>query len=604
VDSNKDILCFSTIGSVDDGKSTLIGRLLYDTNCVYIDQFDAVREASKKKGLNKTDFALITDGLKSEREQGITIDVAYRYFTTNKRKFIVADSPGHVQYTRNAITGSSHCDVSIILIDAKNGITEQSKRHAFISSLLRINHLLIAVNKMDLVNYSQERYDSIVEEFSGFLSKLDVGNVSFCPISALSGDNVLMPSHNMMWYQGSSVLDYLENVYVRPVSNTVDFRFSVQMPLRPDSNFRGYAGEVISGSIGVGDDVIVFPSHQKTKIKGIFKKGEPIDRIDGGIAVLSFANEIDVSRGDMITKINNQPIFSNTFESILCWMSNTPMDLSKSYILKHNSYVTNVRINNIRYVIDVNTTHKGDPHPLESNEIGRASMETYDSFAFDCYQINKGTGSFILIDPDTCDTVAAGFIKFENRNKDNKKTDSITTKDREDKNGHKGRVIWFTGFSGAGKTTIAKDVESKLFVQNKQAILLDGDLVREGLCGDLGFTKEDRDENIRRMGELAKMLCEHGMIVLCTFISPFREQREFVKNIVGKDKFFEVYVHCPIEECEKRDVKGLYKKFRNKEIELMTGFTSPYDVPLNPDMILYTKDSSLENCVEEVMRVL
>jgi len=603
MDSNKDILWFSTIGSVDDGKSTLIGRLLYDTNCVYIDQFEAVSEASKKKGLNRTDFALITDGLKSEREQGITIDVAYRYFATDKRKFVVADSPGHVQYTRNAITGSSHCDVAIILIDAKNGITEQSKRHAFISSLLRINHLLIAVNKMDLVDYSEDKYNQIVDEFSSFLGKLDVGDISFCPISALEGDNVLMPSYNMTWYQGSTVLDYLENVYVRPVSNTVDFRFSVQMPMRPDANFRGYAGEVISGSVKVGDEVIIFPSKQKTKIKAIYKKNESLSSVDGGIAVLSFDDEIDVERGDTVARVNNQPTFGNVFESILCWMSDTPMEMRKTYILKHNSYVTNVRINNMRYVIDVNTTHKEEPHPLNANEIGRASMETFDSFAYDCYQINKGTGSFILIDPDSCDTVAAGFIKFENKNKDDKKIDVITTEDREIRNGHRGRVIWFTGFSGAGKTTIAKDVELRLFSQGKQIILLDGDLVREGLCGDLGFSKEDRDENIRRMGEIAKMLCDHGMIVLCTFISPFREQREFVKNLVG-DKFFEVYVHCPIEVCEKRDVKGLYKKFRNNEIELMTGFTSPYEIPLNPDMVLYTDESSLEECVEEIIKIL
>ena len=602
MNDGKGILRFVTMGSVDDGKSTLIGRLLYETNCVYIDQFEAARNTSIQKGMDDIDLALITDGLKSEREQGITIDVAYRYFSTQKRKFIVADGPGHTQYTRNSITGASHCDVSVILLDAKNGITEQSKRHAFISSLLRIGHVFVAVNKMDLVNFSEEEYKKITNEYSFFLDKLDIEDVTFCPVCALRGDNILNYSRNMSWYQGSTVLDYLENVYIKPSSNTIDFRFPVQLPLRPNSEFRGYAGEVVSGAVRTGDEIIVLPSKQKTRVSKIYKSGNIVDQVGHGCAVLVFDDEIDVGRGDVISRLNNRPIVSNSFEVMMCWLDNKTMDVSRSYFLKHNSKITRAFIKDIRYVIDINTLHKADKHPLKTNDIGRIHIETAENIAFDYYQVNKKTGSFILIDPDSYNTVAAGFIKFETRNNNDKK--SITIEDREKKNGHTGQVLWLTGLSGSGKTTIAKELELRLFNSDKHVILLDGDEIRKGLCCDLGFSKEDRDENIRRVGEVTSMLCNQGMIVICTFVSPFRVQRDFVKDLVGHDRFLEIYVDCSKEECEKRDVKGLYKKFRNGEIPLFTGFTSPYEPPLNPNLILSTEKLTIDECVRKVMEMI
>jgi bifunctional enzyme CysN/CysC len=617
----KSLLRFTTTGSVDDGKSTLIGRLLYETNCIFEDQYAAVAKTSEMRGDERVDLALLLDGLAAEREQGITIDVAYRYFTTEKRKFIIADTPGHEQYTRNMVTGASNSDLAIILIDARHGVMTQSKRHGFLISLLQIPHLVVAVNKMDLVDYSEEIYNEIVEDYREFSRKLDIHDISFIPLSALDGDNVTMRSEKMPWYEGHTLLHMLENVHVDADKNFVDFRFPVQMVQRPDPDFRGFSGTITSGTIKVGEKIAALPSGKKSRIKSIVTyDGEIENAIAGQAVTLTLEDEIDISRGDMIVRRNNLPQVGNQFDANLCWMDEDSLDPRSHYILKHTTQNVKAFVTGINYKIDVNTLHRQDAETFELNEIGRVSIKTSQPIFFDNYRTNHGTGSFILIDPVTNRTVAAGMIRGKSRTvsdvTSSKRAESHVSSnvkwelgaiDRqawEERNGHKAAVLWFTGLSGSGKTTVASKVVGALFDQGRQVIMLDGDNVRHGLCGDLEFTDRDRSENIRRVGETAKLFFEQGNIVACTFISPFCEDRDFARSLLPEGSFFEIHVKCDLEVCKRRDPKGLYKKAIAGEIKDFTGISSAYEEPKNPELVVETDLRSAGELVAQILEEL
>ncbi len=614
---NKSLLRFTTSGSVDDGKSTLIGRLLYETNCIFEDQYAAVAKTSKKRGDERVDLALLLDGLAAEREQGITIDVAYRYFTTEKRKFIIADTPGHEQYTRNMVTGASTSELAIILIDARQGVLTQSKRHGFLISLLQIPHLVVAVNKMDLVDWDEKVYDDIVREYSEFSHKLDIHDITFIPMSALEGDNVTTRSPKMPWYDGHTLLHVLENVHVAADRNYVDFRYPVQTVLRPNLNFRGFAGNITSGTIKKGEEIAALPSGKTSRIKSIVTyDGELEEAVAGQAVTLTLEDEIDISRGDMIVRPNNLPHVSNEFDAMICWMDEDRLNQRTAYVLKHTTQKVKAHIRDIQYKIDVNTLHREDSDGFELNEIGRVSIKTSKPIFFDAYGKNRGTGSFILIDPVTNLTVAAGMIRgvtstvqevaggrrATSRKSTNVRWEAgpITSTDWEARNGHKGAVIWCTGFSGSGKSTVAHRLVRRLYDDDRRVVTLDGDNVRHGLCGDLGFTDSDRAENIRRVGETAKLFYEQGNIVVCTFISPFREDRDFVRGILPDGAFLETHVKCDIEVCKRRDPKGLYKKAADGEIVNFTGIDSPYEEPENPEIVVETDLEDADTLVSKI----
>lgn len=615
---DKSLLRFSTTGSVDDGKSTLIGRLLYETNCIFEDQYAAVEKTSQKRGDERVDLALLLDGLAAEREQGITIDVAYRYFTTEKRKFIIADTPGHEQYTRNMITGASTSELAIILIDASQGVLTQSKRHGFLISLLQIPHLVVAVNKMDLVDYSEEVYDSIVADYTNFSKKLDIHDITFIPVSALVGDNVTTRSENTPWYEGQTLLHMLENVHISADKNYVDFRFPVQYVQRPNADFRGFAGTITSGTIKVGEEVAALPSGKTSHVKSIVTfDGEKDDAFIGQAVSLTLTDEIDISRGDMIVRKNNLPHVGRRFDAHLCWMDEEPMNPDTAYILNHTTQSVKIAITDVQYKIDVNTLHREDCETFALNEIGRVSIRTNNPIFFDKYRDNHGTGSFILIDPVTNRTVAAGMIRglsrqvgdvaaskiAESKQSSNVRWEEglVSRPEWEARNGHKGSVLWFSGLSGSGKSTIARNLAARLFEEGRQVMVLDGDNVRHGLCGDLGFSDQDRTENIRRVGEVARLFYEQGNIVICTFISPFKADREFVRSILPSNAFTEVFVKCDIEVCKQRDPKGLYAKAEAGEIKDFTGISSPYEAPENAELVLETDRESASDLVEKVM---
>ncbi len=614
----KTLLRFTTTGSVDDGKSTLIGRLLYETKSIYDDQYAAVEKTSKRRGLEEVDLALLLDGLSAEREQNITIDVAYRYFETPTRKFIIADTPGHIQYTRNMVTGASNAELAVILIDARNGILTQSKRHGFIVSLLQIPHLIVAVNKMDLVDYSEDVYNEIVEQYEEFSEKLDIHDVVFIPISALKGDNVVEKSSRMPWYDGATLLHYLESVHVSADRNLVDFRFPVQYVIRPHLDFRGFSGRIISGTISPGEEIIVLPSGRQTTVKSVTTyDGELSEAFSPQSIVLTLHDEIDISRGDMIVRKNNLPQVSSYIEATVCWMDERPLSTDDAYILKHTTRSVRVFITRILYKVDVNTLHRERGVEIfVLNEIGRVEIKLASPIFFDPYKVNHGTGSFILIDPLTNSTVAAGLIRGAVKRIDdiidsakdetivqNKSPHTtwsgwnIAREVREVRFGHKGAVLWLTGYSGSGKSTIARHLERKLFESGCQTMLLDGDNIRHGLCGDLGFSGRDRSENIRRVGEVAKLFFESGHIVICTFISPFEKDRAFVRSLFPQGCFFEVYVKCDLGVCKRRDPNGLYEKAMTGEIKDFTGISSPYEAPQNPEIVLETDLQSLEDSV-------
>ena len=618
---HKSLLRFTTSGSVDDGKSTLIGRLLYETNCIFEDQYAAVARTSEKRGDERVDLSLLLDGLAAEREQGITIDVAYRYFTTEKRKFIIADTPGHEQYTRNMVTGASTSELAIILIDARYGVLTQSKRHGFLVSLLQIPHLVVAVNKMDLVDYDEAVFDRIVREYTEFSEKLEVKDITFIPISALDGDNVTTRSAKTPWYQGHTLLHVLENVHVAADRNFVDFRFPVQTVLRPDLDFRGFAGTVVSGTIRTGEEIAALPSGKTSRVKSVVTyDGELEGAVAGQAVTLTLEDEIDVSRGDMLVRPQNLPTVSSEFDAMMCWMDEERMDPRTAYVLKHTTQKVKAHVREVQYRIDVNTLHREPSAGLGLNEIGRVSIKTSRPIFFDNYKANRGTGSFILIDPVSNRTVAAGMIRGRTRSVKEithqrqaepqrstnvrREATPITPDDWEVRNGHRGAVVWCTGYSGSGKTTLSTKLVRTLFDRGCQVHMLDGDNVRHGLCGDLGFNDQDRTENIRRVGEAAKLFQEQGNIVVCTFISPFQADRDFVRSILPEGAFVEVWVKCDLEVCKRRDPKGLYRKAMDGEIKDFTGIDSPYEEPISPEITVETDLETTDEIVERIIKDL
>ncbi|GAX60972.1 sulfate adenylyltransferase subunit 1 [Candidatus Scalindua japonica] len=638
--NHANLLRFTTVGSVDDGKSTLIGRLLYDTQNIFDDQLEAVRKVAERKGEEEIDLSLLTDGLAAEREQGITIDVAYRYFQTSKRKFIIADTPGHVQYTRNMVTGASTANLAIILIDARRGVLEQSRRHGFIASLLQVSHMIVAVNKIDLVDYSKEVFDSIVEEYDEYSRKLDIKDITYIPVSALKGDNVVSKSAKTPWYDGPTVLHTLENVHIGSDLNVRDFRFPVQYVIRPDLNFRGYAGKIVAGSVNPGEEIAVLPSGLVSKVKTITTMdGDLEDAHAPQSVVITLEDEIDISRGDMIVRRHNLPQVENNIDVILCWMGNDPLEIGKNYFIKHTTRTVNACISKLIYMFDVNTLHRTDatehnlfceliktPHrtdvnTLLLNEIGRAEIKLTQPIMLDQYNKNRETGSFIVIDPDTNFTVGAGMIRGavrsieETIHAEGKAEEElpvkveierapVSLKEREERYKHKTAVIWFTGLSGAGKSTIAKSLERLLFSTGIHTALLDWDKLHHGLCKDLSFSDQDRIENIRRAGEVARVFYEHGSVVLCTFVSPLRCQRDQVKALIPEGRFLEVFVRCSLQTCVQRDPRGLYKKAMDGEIPQFTGINSPYEEPLNPDIILDAEYKSIEENLKALLEML
>jgi bifunctional enzyme CysN/CysC len=616
-----DLLRFTTAGSVDDGKSTLIGRLLYDSKAIFEDQLDAVEQASHNRGDEEVDLALLTDGLRAEREQKITIDVAYRYFATPRRKFIIADTPGHIQYTRNMVTGASTAELAIILIDARKGVLTQSKRHGFLATLLRIPHLVVAVNKMDLVDYNRDVYEAVVQEYTDFAHKLNVQGVTYIPLSALKGDNVVDKSERMPWYDGPTLLHHLEHVNVGASLNNVDFRFPVQYVVRPNQDFRGYAGQVASGRIAAGEEVVVLPSGLSSKVTSIVTADGQLESANVADSVmLTLEDEIDISRGDMIVRTHNLPQKSNRVDAILCWMGEEPLKVRGDYWIQHTTRLVKGFVSALDYKIDVDTMHRDTADTLTLNEIGRIQLTTTQPLFYDRYQINRATGSFILIDPATNNTVAAGMIRSGSRNVDQLMADEVVAvpsrpkssnviweqeginlTQREERNGHKAAVLWFTGLSGSGKSTIAKKLEQTLFQLGAHTMFLDGDNLRHGLNGDLGFSSADRQENIRRAGEAAKLAFAHGHVVLACFISPFTADRRFARGLVPDGRFIEIYVKCDLEVVKRRDTKGLYAKALAGELDNFTGISSPYEEPTNAEIVVETDLHSPDEIVAHIL---
>jgi bifunctional enzyme CysN/CysC len=619
-----DVLRFTTAGSVDDGKSTLIGRLFYDTQQIFEDKLEEIRRNTHRDD-DEMELGLLTDGLRAEREQGITIDVAYRYFSTPNRKFIIADTPGHEQYTRNMVTGASTASLAVELIDARNGVIEQTRRHAFIASLLQIPYMIVAVNKMDLVEYSEERFHEIVEEFNAFSDQLDIKDITFVPISALKGDNVVEPSDNMPWYQGATLLHRLENVRPEATRNQVDFRFPVQTVIRPHQDFRGFAGQIASGKIRPDEEIVELPSKRSSHVESITTLDGEIDEAGpGDSVVISLTDEIDVSRGSMLVRSRNRPeAVTRQIDADLCWMNEEKMRKDRPYVIQHTTRRTQAYVSKVVYRTNVETFHREEADTFELNDIGRVELETADPLFVDPYKMNRSTGSFILIDPDTNDTVAAGMIRGEAENvAPYGQEETVTTteretspnvvweglniprEEREEKNDHKAAVVWLTGLSGSGKSTIARELEKRLFDRDLQTMMLDGDNVRHGLSGDLGFTPNDRKENIRRVGEVARLFFEQGNVTLCTFISPYQEDRDRVRDLVADGRFFEVHVDCPLEVCKERDTKGLYEKAEKGEIANFTGVTAPYEAPENPEVVVNTDEDDVEACVDQIIAAL
>ncbi len=610
-----------TTGSVDDGKSTLLGRMLYETKAIPEDQYEAIRKASLRRGQSDVDLSLLLDGLAAEREQNITIDVAYRYFSTAKRKFIIADAPGHEQYTRNMVSGASMADLAIVLVDARKGLLTQSKRHGFLVSLLQIPHMIVAVNKMDLVGYSLDVFSAIVADYTEFSEKLNIQDIVFIPVSALVGDNVVTRSPSMPWYEGLSLLHYLENVHVAANRNLIDFRFPVQLVIRPGAEFRGFAGTVVSGVIRPGEEILVLPSGKPAVVKCIVTyDGEQSQASAGQSVVLTLDRDVDVSRGDMIVRRNNLPTAAGNLETILCWLDESPMNRGTTYVLKHTTRSVNAFVSKIVYRFDVNTLHREKADTLRLNEIGRVELRTSQPIFFDAYRVNRGTGAFILIDPLTDNTVAAGMIRGARQDVDKVIGQlgtgrmqsrgsphtawagwNIARTMRERRHGHRAAVLWLTGYSGSGKSTVARALENRLFEEGVETMLLDGDNVRQGLCGDLAFSESDRTENIRRVGEVTKLFFENGAIVIATFISPLSAQRAFVRSLIPEGRFFEVYLRCSLAVCKNRDPKGLYRKAEAGEIEEFTGVSAPYEEPQHPEIILDTDRRTVEECVDLIV---
>ena len=609
------LLRLATAGSVDDGKSTLIGRLLYDSKAVMEDQLAAVERTSRERGNEYTDLALVTDGLRSEREQGITIDVAYRYFGTAKRKFIIADTPGHLQYTRNMVTGASTAQLVIVLVDARHGLLEQSRRHAFLASLLGVQHIVLAVNKMDLIDWDQERYTWIRDEFHAFAARLDIHDVTTIPMSALHGDNVVTKSGAAPWYDGPPLLSHLEDVYIAGDRNLVDVRFPVQYVIRPQTrehaDHRSYAGTVASGIMRPGDEVVVLPGGRTSRITAIDGPQGAVAEAFPPMAVsISLADDIDISRGDLLARPQNQPDATTEFDAMVCWMADeAALEPGRDYIIKHTTRTTRVRVTALDYRLDVNTLHRDkSATALKLNELGRVSLRTQVPLMLDEYSRNAATGSFILIDPDTNVTVAAGMVRdtapaaARSATPNTVRHQSLVTAGERLT---KGRTLWFTGLSGSGKSSIAVLAEQTLLEHGCPAYILDGDNLRHGLNADLGFAMADRAENLRRLAHVATLMADAGLTVLVPAISPLAEHRELARKVHSDAgiEFFEVFVDTPLADCERRDPKGLYAKARAGEITHFTGIDSPYQRPTNPDLRL-TPDHTAAELAEQVVLLL
>jgi bifunctional enzyme CysN/CysC len=592
----KSLLRFLTCGSVDDGKSTLIGRLLYDTKLLFEDTLASLEKDSKKFGTTgeDIDFALLVDGLEAEREQGITIDVAYRFFATDKRKFIVADTPGHEQYTRNMATGASNSELAVILIDARKGVLTQTRRHAYIASLLGIRHVVLAVNKIDLVGFSQRTFDAIVGEFSVFAEKLGFASVQAIPLSARFGDNVISKSEQTPWYMGPPLLAHLETVDVESPLSEKPFRFPVQWVNRPDLDFRGFSGTIIGGRVKAGDAVAVAKSGKTSTVKRIVTMDGDLDEAAAGAAVtLVLADEVDISRGDVLCAPTARPDVSDQFAAHLLWMAEDELLPGRQYLMKLGTATTPVTVTTLKHKIDVNTLDQHAAKTLALNEVGYANFSSSQAVAFDPYRENRDAGGFILIDRFSNATVGAGMIDFGLRRATNVhwQAHDVDKTARATLKGQRPAVLWFTGLSGSGKSTIANLVERALYAEGRHTYLLDGDNVRHGLTRDLGFTDADRVENIRRVGEAAKLFVDAGLIVLTAFISPFRSERDMARGLLREGEFIEVFVDTPIEVCIARDPKGLYQKAQAGEIKNFTGISSPYEVPENPDLVIHTMET-------------
>jgi bifunctional enzyme CysN/CysC len=605
----KDLLRFITCGSVDDGKSTLIGRLLHDSKLIFEDQLSSLVKDSARHGTtgDDIDFALLVDGLEAEREQGITIDVAYRFFATSKRSFIVADTPGHEQYTRNMATGASTAQLAIILIDARQGVLVQTRRHSLICELLGIQHVVVAVNKIDLVGYRQETFERIARDYAAFAAQIGFASIMAIPTSARFGDNIIDLSRNTHWYKGPTLLQYLETIDVEDKRTTKPFRFPVQWVNRRKLDFRGYAGTVISGRINAGDSIVVATSGRSTSVKEIVTSDGLLTVAEAGDAVtLTLTDDIDIARGDILVHPAARPEVSDQFAAHIIWMSEQPLIPSRSYLIRIGTRTVPTTITALKYKIDVNTRAHLAAHTLGLNDIAFCNVATGAPVAFDSYDLNRQTGSFIIIDRFTNDTVGAGMIAFGLRRGTNIHWQPLLVgkNERAAIKNQKPAILWFTGLSGAGKSTIANIVEQRLHAAGHHTMLLDGDNVRHGLCRDLGFTEAHRVENIRRAGEVAKLMTECGLIVLCSFISPYRAEREMVRNFVSAEEFIEVFVDTPIAECMRRDPKGLYAKAQAGQIKNFTGLDAPYECPESPEIHLHTVGHDASELAEKVLRTL
>ncbi|MCU0880669.1 MAG: sulfate adenylyltransferase subunit CysN [Pirellulaceae bacterium] len=617
----KELLRFITCGSVDDGKSTLIGRLFYEAKMIYEDQLAAIQKDTTRYGTTggEIDLALFTDGLEDERQQGITIDVAYRYFSTDKRKFIIADTPGHEQYTRNMATGASTADLAIILIDARHGVLTQTRRHSFIVSLLGIRHVVVAINKMDLVDFSEEVFNKIREDYQQFAARLDLPDVHFIPLSALKGDNVVVQSPHTPWYTGSTLMNLLETVYIGSDRNFEDFRFPVQNVLRPNLNFRGFAGTIASGILRQGDEVMALPSRKTSRVKSIVTfDGELSEAFTPQSVTVTLEDEIDISRGDMLVRPGNVPQVAQKFEAMVVWMAEEPLVPGKSYWVKQTTRVTPGTISTLRYQVDVNTMHRQDAPTLGLNEIGRCTVTTSQPLSFDSYRRNRATGAFILIDRLTNGTVGAGMI-LDRAAADGRhdhwddepvsgnlaeEQSNVSDAERQARFGQQAATVLLTGLTGAGKTTIAYALERRLFDQGRAVVVLDGQNMRRGISKDLGFTADERSENLRRTSEVAKLFNDAGLIVLAAFVAPDEDVRQKAAAAIGRERFLVVHLDCPLEVCKTRDTDGHYPLAERGELANFPGISAPYDPPTSPDLVLQTDKTSAAQCVEQILSLL
>ena len=618
---HKELLRLLTCGSVDDGKSTLIGRLFYDAKLIYEDTLKTLERDSKTVGTTGGDFdpALFTDGLKAEREQGITIDVAYRYFSTAKRKFIIADTPGHEQYTRNMATGASTCDLAIILIDARNGVVTQTKRHSFIVSLLGIRHVLVGINKMDLVDYSEEVFEQIRNDYRDFAARLDLPDLHFMPMSALLGDNIVDASQRLSWYQGPTLMNFLDNVYIGSDRNLEDFRFPVQYVNRPHLNFRGFCGTVASGIVRQGDEVMALPSRRTSRVKSIVTfDGDQAEAFASQSVTLTLVDEIDVSRGDMIVRPGNLPQLEQKFDAMVVWMHDEQMVPGKTYLFKQGTKVVTGAIGTLRYQIDVNTLHRLESPTLKLNEIGRCHVRLSEPVCFDSYRRNRATGAFIVVDRISNATVAAGMI-VDRTTRDQRRDhwdaspqsedlhaelSAVSDDERVARFGQTPATILLTGLTGSGKTTIAYALERRLFDQGHAATVLDGQNMRRGISRDLGFSADDRSENLRRSAEVAKLINDAGLICIGAFVAPNEQVRRKAAQVVGEQRFLVVHLSAPVDICRERDTDGQYLRADSGEIAGFPGVSAPYQEPTSADLVLPTHQWTVTRCVDAVMAML